>query len=450
MSSYPLICTRCHANLCSGSPIPPGEMVRCPQCGSHFTAGEDEETFVPVRRAVSPAERTVLLAFGLLGLFVMLVTGTLGLLLLSKSESSRPSVAESKRQVDDEHAALQRRLDELKDEDARQRRRLEERIRELEAQAKAQNERPPTPAPAPAVNPPRPPEPKVAADDAEKKTRADYEAHLDAGRAAMVDQRYADALREYRVALRLLPGDAAALRGERDAQDRLAALQGRAKQRAAFSDLIDKAKRALRSKRYDEALAAANEALQLVPGDTEAKQIQTEAKQARRAVKTDVSQLVSQADALLAAGRYEEASQLYSQALQLSPTDDAALRGKNLADQTVQNTQNALSAYFRFMATGMLSMQNGFYGDAARAFAESLRLVPGDIAAARGLSDARAALAGVVTGQVNYYRQLQAGYAALQAQRPADAINAFQSALRLVPGSPLATAGLRQANSMNK
>jgi hypothetical protein len=79
-----------------------------------------------------------------------------------------------------------------------------------------------------------------------------------------------------------------------------------------------------------------------------------------------------------------------------------------------------------------------------------LRLVPGDLAAARGLRDAQLAVNGVVAGQVIFYRQLQAGYTALQTQRPADAINAFQAALRLIPDSPLAAAGLRQAQTMRK
>jgi cytochrome c-type biogenesis protein CcmH/NrfG len=95
-------------------------------------------------------------------------------------------------------------------------------------------------------------------------------------------------------------------------------------------------------------------------------------------------------------------------------------------------------------------MQNLQYVDASRAFAEALRLAPNDLAAARGLRDAQVALTGVVTGQANYYRQLQNGYAALQAQRPGDAIAAFQAALRLAPDSPLAAAGLKQARAMRK
>src|SRR5262249_5076775 len=153
----------------------------------------------------------------------------------------------------------------------------------------------PVPAPvvpAPVVPAPRAPDPKAAADDAEKKTRADFETRMDAGRAAMVDQRYADALREYKAALRLLPGDAAAEGGVRDAEDRLARVQERANQRVAVAGVLDKARTALNAKHYDEAISAANEALGIAPGNAEAKQIANDAARAKRTAKADMAQLL--------------------------------------------------------------------------------------------------------------------------------------------------------------
>jgi tetratricopeptide (TPR) repeat protein len=452
MAAFTFVCTQCHATLRSGSPIPPGQMVRCPQCGNHFNAGDEVQITALPPRVASPALKTGLLAFSILGVLVALVAATIALVSLSGGEAARESAEDARRRADDDRAALQKRLDDLKDEEARNRRHLEEKIQDLEKQAKVRDERPAAPAPAapaPAATDPRVAEAK-AAEEALKKTHADYEARMDAGRGAMVDQRYADALREFTAALRLLPGDAAASRGKRDAEDRLAGAQDHANQRTAFAALLDKARTALRAKHYDEALAAANDALRIVPGDAEAKQIQSDASRARRTARAEYAQLLAQADALQAAGRYEEASSLYASAMQLFPDDDAAQRGKRLVDQAAQSTQAALSAYFRFMAVGTLAMQNGLFGDAARAFSGALGVLPGDLGAARGLRDARVALSGIVVGQATLYQQLQSGYAALQAQRPADAITAFQAALRIAPDSPLAIAGLRQAKAMSK
>jgi tetratricopeptide (TPR) repeat protein len=432
-------------------------VVRCPQCGYTFAAANDApEPLVAVTPTASPALKMGLLAFGLVGTFGLLVAGTVAVVVLSNNEPSR-AAADAERRIADERAAWQKRLVDLREDEVRDRRRLEQKVQDLEAQAKARDERPVAPAAAPAPPPvipaPRAPDPKAAADEAERKTRADYEARMDAGRAAMVDQRYADALREYRAALRLLPGDAAAERGVRDAEDRLARGQERGNQRVALAGVLDQARTALNAKRYDDAISAANQALGLAPTNAEAKQIVSDATRAKRTAKADFAQLIEQGDALRASGRYADASVVYARALQISPDDVAAQTGKQLADQAVQsvvNTQVGLTAYYNSMAIGMAAMQNGQFVTAARAFTDALNLVPGDMAAARGVLDAREALKGTVRGQAAFFRHLQAGYAALQSKRPADAISEFQAALRIAPDSIIAAAALRQAKAMNK
>jgi tetratricopeptide (TPR) repeat protein len=437
-------------------------MVRCPQCSQHFTAEEPEPFTVHQVPAGSPALKTGLIAFGAVGTLALLLSAVVIAALSIRTEAPRPAPAEAdRRATDDRLAALQRRLEEQQeeagrerrrrqeqqDDTERERRRLQKAVSDLETRARSAEQKPVAPAsasPSPAAT-----DPKPAAEDAAKKVRADYEARMEAGRAALVAQRYADALREYTAALTLVPGDAAALRGQADAQNRLEGQQDRQKRQSNAATLVEKAKAAYRAKRYDEALSEANQALRENPDDPDARQIQRDA-QAKRAARSDTSQVMSLADSALGQGRYEEASRLYDRVLQQSPDDEAAQRGKRSADQAAQDTQASLTAYYRFMALGTLSMQNLQYADAARLFAEALRQAPGDLAAARGLSDAQNAVAGVVVGQANLYRALQNGYAALQAQRPADATTAFQTALRLAPDNPLAVAGLRQARAMKK
>ncbi len=457
MSAFTVHCPECRTALRSARPLPPGQVVRCPQCGGFFNHAEQpEETAPPVPPVRSPTVSTGLIAFGLVGLLVLLFAGGVGLAVLAtrnpdkdaavdrRAAEAERRATEAERRAAEERLALQKRLDEQRDRDDRERRRLERAIEDLEVKAKARDERPAPPVPVVAAPPP---EQKPAPDDGEKRKRDQYEAHMEAGRQAMVAQRYPDALRDYQAALRLVPGDPAAERGRRDAEDRLGGQAERRNRRDSLAGLLDKARTALRAKHYDEAVEAANEAVRTSPDDADAKQLQREAKQQQRAAKAKYREVMSQADTALAAGRFEEASGLYSQALQLMPDDSAAQRGKQNADQVARDTQSSQSAYYRYMTGASLSMQNGLYADAMRSYAEALRLYPGDVAAARGLSDAQAGLAGTLAAQANYYRQLQAAYAAMQSQRPNDALAAFQAAQNINPGNPQAAAGLRQAQT---
>jgi tetratricopeptide (TPR) repeat protein len=461
MAVYSIFCPQCHTAVRSSSPLPPGRVIRCPQCSDHFTVIEPDTIPSLVAPVSSPVLKTGLVAFGLLGVIVLVIAAGLGLALLPKAEQARDQIAETNRRqieaekrANDENQALRERLEKQRAEIENQRREAdrikhwsEQKIQDLENQARARDER--LAAVKSVLLPAAPPaDAKPAAEDATRQTRADYEARVDAARAAMVDQRYADALREYKAALRLMPGDAVAARGERDAQDRLETQKDKTRRRDTLAGLLDKARSAVTAKHYDEALAAANEALRIAPDNGDARQIQRDATQARRASKADFNQLMSLADNALASGRFEEASRGYSQALQLFPDDAAAQRGKRQADQSSQDTQAGLTAYYRFMTLGALSMQNLQPVDAARSFAEALRLIPGDLGAARGLRDAQLAVNGAIVGQAQYYQQVQAGYSALSARRIPDAIAAFQAALRLVPDSPVAVAGLRQARAL--
>jgi tetratricopeptide (TPR) repeat protein len=457
MSDSTILCPQCNALLRISGPPTSGRMFRCPQCSHHFTTEGD--TDIPEAPAVtrSATVRTGLIAFGSLASVFLFIGGGLAFVAVRNGEKEN-AVAKERHAHEQRLAGLQKELDEQHAAVVRAQREREQALRDLEKKASAPSAPAPTIPVAP-VDPPvraRPPiapavqDPVAAAEAPRDRNRTSYLAHMDAGRSDMVNERYADALVEYKSALQLMPGDADATRGVRDAEDRLGMAQDRTNRRNSVAAALDRARSALKSKRYDDAISAAKEALALAPGDTEAKQIQRDASAAKRAAQSETSQLLAQADAARAAGRYEEASQLYGRVLQVSPDDDNAQRGKKAADQALTDFQAGLNAYFRFMALGTLSMQNLQFADASRAFAEALRLMPTDLAAARGLRDSQLALAGVVAGQVNYYRQLQAGYSALQSRQPQAAVTAFQAALQLVPGSPLAAAGLQQAQAMKK
>jgi tetratricopeptide (TPR) repeat protein len=451
MSSFTILCPECNAALRSSRPLSEVGMVRCPQCSHHFSANENDEIPPAPLPKQSSKLKTGLIAFGSLGLLAVLLAAGLAAAIVSHHAEKHDAAEAERRATEERFAALQKKLDEQREEISRERRRHEKLLRDIEKNSAARDEKS-IEAPKAIVVPPAPPapEPKAATEQADNKIRADYDAHMDAGRGAMVAQRYDDALSDYKAALRLLPGDAAALRGLRDAEDRLASTQDQTKRSSEVARLLDKARSALKAKHYDEALAAAKDALTQDPGNPDAKQLQRDATAAKRTARSEFAQIMALASDAQSAGRYEEASRLYARALEIMPDDESAQRGKQLVDRTAQDTQASLAAYYRFMVAGTLAMQNLQFLDASRSFAEALRIAPADLAAARGLRDAQVAATGVLTGQVNYYRQLQIGYAAMQAQRPAQAITAFQAALSLMPNSPLAVAALQQAQAIKK
>jgi tetratricopeptide (TPR) repeat protein len=285
----------------------------------------------------------------------------------------------------------------------------------------------------------------LAKDEGEKQRLVDYQAHMDAGKAALVAQRFTDAQREFIAAQRVIPGDAAAIKGQRQAEDGLNDIQDREKRMAAFKDQLDRARAALRDRRFDEAVATADQALRLFPNDQEATQVQREAKQARLDARTQYDGLMTRADAALQLQRFEEATRLYEEALRLFPGDAAAARGARQAAQVALDLAAGQAAYNRFMDAGGLALRNRRFGDAVTAFSEALRLVPNDVAAARGLREAQEGVERELRRAQDLDRNLRAGNDALKARRFADAIRAFNDALRIDRDNAQARDGLSQA-----
>jgi tetratricopeptide (TPR) repeat protein len=287
------------------------------------------------------------------------------------------------------------------------------------------------------------------ADKDEKQKLAEYQTHVDAGRAALAAQRYPDAIREFQAAQRLIPADVQAGLSLRLAEQRLNALQAAAQDQqqrfAAFAALMERSANALRAKRYEDAVQAANEAVKLFPNDTRAKQAQADARKALRAARARYNQLLTDADGALQARRIDEAGRLYQQAAELFPEDDGAKKGLQQARAAADMLRDAGAAYNRLTATGAAALQGRRFADAVLAFTEALRLVPADPLAAQGLRDAQVGVDRLARRRLALDRQLQAGAAALKQKQYADAIRAFKAALDLDPDSPAALDGLRQA-----
>lgn len=445
-------CPECHALA------EPGE-VCCPRCGRQRTADDLDSWRNLVARACQPAaDRSFLgkeLALAVLG--TTLLAGGLALALGLGWPGDGPgreepvAVPAGRQEADrlpeeglfeqwlirGNRALAQGQLDTAEEASAealKLRPQSAEAARALAAvSAERQSAAGPRPAEPPAAAPP--PEAPAKADP-EKKDRADFQAHLAAGQAALDQGRPADAVRAFTAALVLAPDDAEALRLLRLAEARLDEAHQQEMRREEFGRLMNQAAVALRNRRPDEAVQHYQQALQLFPNDRQAQQALQQARKAHSEARAEFNRLAALGDQALRLQRFEEAIRYYHEALQIFPNDDGAQKAVRSAERAAADLAAGQAAYLRFLNQADRAMQQQRCAEAVLAYQEALRLAPADVETAQRLQQAQNSLA--------YQQQMLAGNRALARRQFADADRFFQQALRWMPNDPPALQALRQ------
>jgi tetratricopeptide (TPR) repeat protein len=282
-------------------------------------------------------------------------------------------------------------------------------------------------------------------DTAEKKKLADFRAHMDSGRAALKAERYTDAVKEYLAALRLMPDDLEAQQGQKQAEARLAAQADKDKRQNAFAALADRGQKALKGKRFKEAIQALEAALRLIPDDREAQRDLREAKADLARVKKGNPSLLARADEAVKLGRLTDARQLCEEAVADWAEDRQAEKALRNVDRLVENARTAQTTYLARVQAAQLAYAAGNYAQAVAAYAEAAQLMPTDLEVARALRQARRALERQVAGRLEIDRLVRAGNGALLARSFDSAITSFNKALRIDPDNVAATQGLNRA-----
>jgi predicted Zn finger-like uncharacterized protein len=290
----------------------------------------------------------------------------------------------------------------------------------------------------------------LATEETQKLKLADYQNHMSAGQAAAAAGRYADALREYLAALRLVPGDPAALDGHRLAERRLEAIQDENRRKADFARLVDLGGAALRNQRFQEAIDNYQAALKLFKDDAAARRGLAEAQQGLNNQNAEVTRHIALGIAAMRNARFVDAILAFREALRLAPTNAVAAKGLQDAQAAWATAQTGQSAYLQLMAQAAAALQSQRFADAIQAYTSALQLMPNDPSALQGLSNARAGIAvvpnpGLLPGAFDFQRELQRGFADLDEKRFRDAIRHFKHALKLQPDSVQASRGLRLA-----
>jgi tetratricopeptide (TPR) repeat protein len=163
----------------------------------------------------------------------------------------------------------------------------------------------------------------------------------------------------------------------------------------------------------------------------------------------------------LAAGRYEDAVKAYGEAVKLRPDDADAVKGLVEAKtsalaaaatsaKTKEEQEKRRAEVARLLGEGKEAMERKQYAAAVQALTAAQKLDPENADVRKALEEALAAAdadAGEKKKLAEYRTHMEAGRAAMTAQRFEDAVREFGAALKLLPGDATAQINLQTAQN---
>ena len=279
----------------------------------------------------------------------------------------------------------------------------------------------------------------------QKKDLADFRKLMDAAKASFLAERYTDAVRDYQAAVRLMPDDLEAQQGVKQSEAKLAGVADKDKRQVAFDAFVDRGRKSHGAKRYNDAIAALESALRLIPEEREASRLLRGSQEALKLAKSKNAKLLVAAEEAIRLVRLEEGRRLADEAVQNWPEDSRAEKLLRAADRLIENLKTAQTAFVRYMQSGALATASGRNADAAAAYTEALRIDPTNAEVMRLLRNANQALARDIKNKTEYDRLMTVGSAALNRKAYVDAFRAFRDALKLLPDDATANDGLSRA-----
>jgi cytochrome c-type biogenesis protein CcmH/NrfG len=207
--------------------------------------------------------------------------------------------------------------------------------------------------------------------------------------------------------------------------------------------------------KYQAALAAKDSSM--TPQSREQQFIQAGKENEEEKQRKDFRQHMIQGGVALGNHRFEEAIKEYQDSIRLFPEDVDAAKGlsaarTSLEDQAIAKIEHdkRQSEFTRLMNQGKEAMKNQQFAEAAQAFDNALRLIPESAAAGKAYREANAAVEGQQLANkkaADYESHMTAARAALVGQRYADARNEFLAALQLKPEDEAAQNGRKLAET---
>lgn len=302
--------------------------------------------------------------------------------------------------------------------------------------------------------------------------KPDVSAIIASARVALRDQKFDEAEAQANRAGKLDPDNAAVKRllTDIDAAKKVAVLPKKEpmpKKGGQIDDLLVQARTAIRGKDLATAYKLLNQAAAIDPNDPDLKKAQQE----YTAVRTEMANASAEnakkqmayeaamkaAQVAMAGKQYDDAIKNLTEALRIKPGDPAAMRmladakkADSAADTAAMEAKKKKEAYDAAMRLGRAAMAKKDYDDAIKAFNDALKADPGDPTATAGLKQARDAQA--ATGldakrKELYTAWLDRAEKLMAARQFENAVEAYQNALKAMPGDAVATRGLAEARA---
>jgi len=268
----------------------------------------------------------------------------------------------------------------------------------------------------------------------QKALQESYDKTIASADKAFGEKKYSDALTAYQAALGLKPA-------EKYPQGKITEINGILGQQKTLQDNYDKsiaaADKAFGDKKYNDALAAYQQALTVIPGETYPQGKITEINgilAAEKATQDNYDKAIASADKDLAAKKYPEAIIGYQAALAIK-SGESYPQQKITEINTILDQQKALQAnYEKAIAGADKAFGEKSYAVALTGYQTALGLKPAETYPQGKITEINTILGRQKTLQDNYDIAVASADKDLAAKKYPEAITGYQSALTIKPG----------------
>ncbi|MCZ4408293.1 hypothetical protein O3Q51_05705 [Cryomorphaceae bacterium 1068] len=280
---------------------------------------------------------------------------------------------------------------------------------------------------------------------AQQKLDADYSAALDAGDSFMRTEEYENAVENYKEALELRPEESYPKDQIAEAERIIEELAAAMANQEQFNKLMAEADGFSDEEKFVEAIAKYEEALVVIPGNSEAESKLAKAQDAlanieeNAAKKAQYEELIASADAAFKADKYEEAKSTYEEASDVLPDEAYPKTQIEACDAKLSALADAAEkkeAFDELVAEGDEAMTGTDYEKAVGKYEEALGLIPGEESAVSKLAEAKGLLGELLAEkekQENYDAMIKEADDAFSDESYDLAKTKYQEAKQLIP-----------------
>jgi len=286
---------------------------------------------------------------------------------------------------------------------------------------------------------------KWNAQKAQQQLDADYSAALDAGDSFMRTEEYDKAIAKYEEALELRPDESYPKDQITEAEKIIEELKAAMANQEQFNKLMAEADGFADEKVYPEAIAKYEEALAVIPGNSEAESKLSKAQDALAALKEkearqeEYDATIASANEAFAAKKYEEAKTAYEEAADIFPDEtypqtrieECEAKLAALADAAEKQ-----ESFNELVAEGDEAMSGSDYEEAVEKYQEALEIIPNEEPAVSKLAEAKSLLNELLADrqkQENYDALIDEADAAFSDESYDLAKTKYQEAKQLIP-----------------